>query len=133
LHNCAPRFAEVSALAILPAYRSKGVTLMLYSMLLRLAQRRQIKNLAIAVRPRMELFFKVVFLFERLGAVQLYKRLNNTPSLALNLDLQAAVKGFKKFKNRPLMNAKNGQFNVYDLFCEEDLPQLPALAGRRFA
>ncbi|NDI86353.1 GNAT family N-acetyltransferase [Undibacterium crateris] len=116
------RFAEVGALAVTQERRGKGVSLMLYNILLRWArQYRLIRNLAIAVHPRIEKFFSVIFLFKRMGPVHSYKKLNCAPSVPLCVDLSTGLKQFRAIYDRPDMHIglSRHSANVYRFFCEE--------------
>ena len=127
------RFAEVGALAVTKDRRGKGISLMLYNIMIRWAtQHRLIRNLAIAVHPRIETFFKVIFLFKKMGQVQKYKKLNNALSVPLVLDLSSAAHQFRRIYDRPSMHIGRGRtsINVYNFFCEDfiealHLPEVP--------
>lgn len=121
------RFAEVGALAVAPERRGKGVSLMLYNILLRWArQYRFIRNLAIAVHPRIESFFKVIFLFKRLGQIQSYRKLNDALSVPLCVDLSGSQGRFRAIYDHPAMHVGRGRssLNVYRFFCEDRIANI---------
>lgn len=113
------RFAEVGSLAVAHERRGKGVSLMLYNILLRWArQYRLVRNLAIAVHPKIETFFTVIFLFKRMGSVQPYKTLNGALSVPLCVDLSSALSRFRGIYDRPSMHVGRGRvsLNIYNFF-----------------
>lgn len=121
------RFAEVGALAVTAGLRGKGVPLMLYNIMFRWArQYRLIRNLALAVHPRIARFFEIIFLAERLGPVRTYAKLNDALSSPLSIELLTAPVRFRELYDRPAMHIGRGTeaFNFYKFFCEDRIDNL---------
>jgi len=121
------RFAEVGALAVAAGHRGKGLSLMLYNIMFRWArQHRLVRNLALAVHPRIAGFFEVIFLAERLGPVRPYAKLNDALSVPLSIELLTAPLRFRDLYDRPAMHIGRGAdaLNFYKFFCEDRIDNM---------
>lgn len=88
------RLAEVSSLAIHPAFQPEGLAFL--GRLVRLVgvyavEFQRLDDLCIAVNPRHAGFYKRFFRFEPLGRLKRYAKVNGAPAVALRLDLRRAV------------------------------------------
>ena len=83
------RPAEVSGLAVDPAFRAVSLLLILnlVRMLYAYAQATQVTDLVVACHPRHARLYERLFLFEPFGPLRTYRAVNDAPAVALRLDL----------------------------------------------
>ena len=87
-----PRYnlAEVSGLAVHPEYQKSGLAILLRlirMVLLYSIQVADMTDLCIAVNPHHAAFYRKAFLFQSIGDLKYYGKVNGAPALALHLDL----------------------------------------------
>jgi hypothetical protein len=82
------RFAEVTALAVAPAYRNSGLVYLLNRLMVRTAIAMSIDRLLMTVHPRAEVLYQTAMLFERIGEERRYVGLNESArAIAMTLPL----------------------------------------------
>jgi GNAT superfamily N-acetyltransferase len=83
--------AEVSALAVDPAYQSSGVPILLRLIrMLVIYAAQSASDLCIAVNPHHAAFYRKAFHFQDIGGLKQYGKVNGAPAIALRLDLALA-------------------------------------------
>lgn len=91
------RVAEVSMLAVDPAFRGTGMTMTMNRVMWRWAYfYRKVTDLVIAVRPSITDYYATVLLFAKEGPQRPYQSLNNVPVLPMRLNLETAVARYQQ-------------------------------------
>ena len=88
--------AEVSGLAVHPAYQKSGLAILLRlirMVLIYSIEKALVGDLCITVNPHHEAFYRKAFGFESMGGLKQYGKVNGAPALALRLDLDR-LRGF---------------------------------------
>jgi predicted N-acetyltransferase YhbS len=84
------QLAEVSGLAVHPAYQKSGLAILLRlirMVLIYSIETALVEDLCITVNPHHEAFYRKAFGFESMGGLKHYGKVNGAPALALRLDL----------------------------------------------
>ncbi len=108
------RLAEVGSLAILPAFRRKGIAFLLYRMMYETAIAMGVDRIVMAVHPKVEDLYQAALLCERFGAERAYPGLSQRAlAIGLHLDLRTAADRFRAaFSHLP-----NDTANPYHMYC----------------
>ncbi len=130
------RLAELSAFAIHPSVRGRGVSLMLYNLMFRWVWwHRRTQDIVIAVHPRVTRFYEVVLLFDRLHARRSYRRFNNAPAEALHLNMRGIWQRYERLYRGKCWGRNAAEsaalIDLYDFFGYAEFPslQLPPSPG----
>jgi len=90
------QLAEVSGLAVHPAYQKSGLAILLRlirMVLIYSIETALVGDLCITVNPHHEAFYRKAFGFESIGGLKQYGKVNGAPAVALRLDLDT-LRGF---------------------------------------
>lgn len=115
------RLAEVGSLAILPAFRKKGIAWLLYRLMYETAHAHGVERLVAAVHPDARDIYQAALLFEQFGEERSYPGLNRSArSVAINLDLRGALARFESaFRHLP-----SDTTNPYYLCITSERPEI---------
>jgi GNAT superfamily N-acetyltransferase len=103
--------AEVSALAVDPAYQSSGVPILLRLIRMLVIHAAQtVTDLCIAVNPHHAAFYRKAFHFQDIGGLKQYGKVNGAPALALRLDLALARSLMRELRDGHRMISKVYEF-----------------------
>ena len=126
--------AEVGALAVAPSFRRKGVTLMMFNLMIRWAYFRGVEDLVITVHPRSAAFYRTLLLFERIGDVRVYASLRDAPAVALRLDLTTTFARYARTYGSSVTRLdSNDRLNLHRFFHLDEFPNLCLPPWRRMA
>src|ERR1700731_2138959 len=111
LRDAGRNLAEVSALAIDPAYQASGVPILLRLIrMLVIYAAQTVSDLCITVNPHHAAFYRKAFHFQDIGGLKQYGKVNGAPALALRLDLALARTLMRELRDGHRMIGKVYEF-----------------------
>jgi len=125
LRDARSNLAEVSALAVDPAYQASGVPILLRLIRMMVIYAAQtVSDLCITVNPHHAAFYRKAFHFQDIGGLKQYGKVNGAPALALRLDLALARTLMRELRDGHRMISKVYEFLFHPANVEAVMTQL---------